>query len=241
MSLAGRVRNSFVAGVLLVAPLAITLFVLQFVFVRISRTLDPVVGATRLATYTANSRLLAQLLAAVLIALGLTVVGYVASRSVGRRLFGSLERGVRLVPLVRTIYFGVRGVSESLAERAAGYESVVLVEYPRADCYSVGFVTNRAPRTTRTASGEDLHAVFLPNSPNPTAGRLVLVPTGDLYDLDMTVRRGIRLLVTTGLSVDAVEGELPGDGDEHENGNDHGDESGTGTRNGNTEHPAGGR
>ncbi|MFB6080312.1 MAG: DUF502 domain-containing protein [Haloferacaceae archaeon] len=212
MSLAGRVRNSFVAGVVLVAPLAITVFVLQFVFVRISRTLDPVVGATHLVTYTANSRVLAHALAAVLIALGLTVVGYVASRSLGRRLFGSLERGVRLFPLVRTIYFGVRGVSESLVERAVGYESVVLVEYPRSGCYSVGFVTSRAPRTTRAATDEDLHAVFLPNSPNPTAGRLVLVPVGDLHDLNMSVRRGLRLLVTTGLSVDAVEGELSGEG-----------------------------
>jgi uncharacterized membrane protein len=211
MSLAGRVRNSFVAGALLVAPLAITLFVLQFVFVRISRALDPLVSATRLANYTANSRLLAQVLAAVLIAVGLTVVGYVASRSLGRRLFGSLERGVRLVPFVRTVYFGVRGVSESLFERVGGYESVVLVEFPRAGCHSVGFVTNRAPRAAQATSDEDLYAVFLPHSPNPTAGRLVLLPPGDLTELDMSVRQGLRLLITTGLSVDAVEDELPDD------------------------------
>ncbi|MFB6282171.1 MAG: DUF502 domain-containing protein [Haloferacaceae archaeon] len=217
MSLAGRLRTSFVAGAVLVAPLAITLFVLQFVFLRVSRALDPVVRATRLAAYTANSRLLAQALAAVLLAAGVTALGYVASRSVGRRLFGSLERGVRLVPFVRTVYFGVRGVSESLLERAGGYERVVLVEFPRSGCYSVGFVTNRAPAAARTAAaavaggadaGEDLYAVFLPHSPNPTAGRLVLLPDGDLTELDMSVRGGLRLLITTGLSVDAVEEEL---------------------------------
>lgn len=218
MSLAGRVRNSFVAGVVLVAPLAVTLLVLQFVFLRVSRVLDPVVGATRLANYTANSRLLAQVLAAVLIAAGLTVVGYVASRSLGRRLFGSLERGVRLVPLVRTVYFGVRGVSESLLDRVGGYERVVLVEFPRPGCHSVGFVTNRAPRAALTAADEELYAVFLPHSPNPTAGRLALLPPDDLTELDMSVRRGLHLLITTGLSVDAVEEELaegrgPGGGD----------------------------
>ncbi|MFB6305213.1 MAG: DUF502 domain-containing protein [Haloferacaceae archaeon] len=207
MSLAGRIRNSFVAGVVLVAPLAVTVFVLQFVFVRVTRALNPLVRATRLATYTGD-QLLAQLLAAVLLAAGLTLVGYVASRSLGRRLFGSLERGLRLVPLVRTVYFGVRQVSESLLERAAGYESVVLVEYPREGVYSVGFVTNRAPRATRTATGEDLQAVFTPNSPNPTAGRLVLVPDADVREVDMSVRRGLRLLITTGLSVDVVEEEL---------------------------------
>lgn len=166
-------------------------------------------SATRLTAYTANSRLLAQALAAVLLAVGVTALGYVASRSVGRRLFGSLERGVRLVPLVRTVYFGVRGVGESLLERAGGYERVVLVEFPRPGCYSIGFVTNRAPRAARAAeTDEDLYAVFLPHSPNPTAGRLVLLPDGDLTELEMSVRRGLRLLITTGLSVDAVDEEL---------------------------------
>jgi uncharacterized membrane protein len=78
MSLAARVRNSFVAGLVLVAPLAVTAFVLHFALVRVARVLDPVVKATRLTRYTAESDLIAQVLAAVLIIASLTLLGYVA-------------------------------------------------------------------------------------------------------------------------------------------------------------------
>ncbi|SEA35151.1 Uncharacterized membrane protein [Haloplanus vescus] len=208
MSLSGRLRASFVTGLLLVTPLAVTLLVLQFVFVRTTRLLNPVVRATRLTSYTGNVEIVAQLLAAVLLALGITALGYLASWRLGKRLFGGVERAIRLVPLVRTVYFGVRQVSESLAQRTAGYDAVALVEFPREGVYAIGFVTNEAPRSTRRATNEDLYTVFLPNSPNPTAGTLTLVPDDDIYEVDMSVRRGLRLLVTTGLSVDDVD-DLP--------------------------------
>ncbi|MFB6155804.1 MAG: DUF502 domain-containing protein [Haloferacaceae archaeon] len=207
MSITGRLRTSFVTGLLLVAPLAVTAFVLQFVFARVTGVLNPVVSATRLTTYTGDIEFVAQLLAAVLVALTITALGYLASWSLGQRLFGGFERGVRLVPLVRTVYFGVRQVSESLSQRSDGYERVVLVEYPRAGSYAIGFVTNDAPRPARSAVDEKLYTVFVPNSPNPTGGRLLLVPDSEMRELDMSVRRGLRLLVTTGLSTD--EEELP--------------------------------
>jgi uncharacterized membrane protein len=210
MSLLARLRTSFVTGVLLVAPLAVTVFVLQFVFTRLTGVLNPVVQATRLTNYTGNIEVVAQLLAAVLLALLIAVVGDLASRSLGQRMFGSFERGVKLVPLVRTVYFGVRQVSESLVERSAGFESVVLVEAPREGLYSIGFVTNESPTAVHEGVREDLYNVFLPNSPNPTAGRLLLVPEGDIHEIDMSARRGLRLLVTTGLGTDDIdEDELP--------------------------------
>ncbi|MFC4358206.1 DUF502 domain-containing protein [Halobium salinum] len=213
MSLPTRLRNSFVAGLFLVTPLAVTVFVLQFVFDRVALALRPLV--VRISPWVADALnyqgdivFLAQLLAALLLAAAITAVGFVASRSLGRRLFGGFERGVRLVPMVRTVYFGVRQVAESLTERSARYESVVLVEYPREGVYSIGFVTNESPRVAKEATGADAVNVFFPNSPNPTAGRLALVDESEVYEVDMSVRRGIRLLVTTGLTVEDVD-ELP--------------------------------
>ena len=204
MSLIGRAKRSFAAGLVLVTPLAVTVFVLQFVFTRMTAVLNPVVRGTRLTSYTANNELVAQLLAAVLIAVAVAGLGFVASWGLGKRLFGSLERGLRLVPLVRTIYFGVQQVGESLAERASGYDSVVLVEFPREGTYSLGFVTNGAPGSVRRVAGEDVYNVFVPNSPNPTAGALVMLPGEEIHELDMPVRKGLRLLVTTGLSADEL-------------------------------------
>jgi uncharacterized membrane protein len=211
MSLAARLRGSFVAGLVLVAPLAVTVFILQFVFVRLTRAMNPVVAWTGIASYVGNVQVVAQVTTAVLIAVLLTVLGDLASRQLGRRLFGSLERGVRLVPLVRTIYFGVQQVGESLVERSSGYDRVVLVEYPKDGSFVVGFVTNRGPSATERAvgEGEAVYTVFLPNSPNPTAGQLLLLRESDLTDVDMSVRKGLRLLVTTGLGAEAVVDQLP--------------------------------
>ena len=208
MDVLKRLRNDFIAGLLLIAPLAVTVFVLKFALRRITAVLDPVVGATRLTTYTADMEVVAQLLAAVLLATAIVVAGHLASRSLGQRLFGGFERGVRLVPMVRTIYFGVRQVAESLTDRSARYESVVLVEFPREGAYSIGFVTNDSPRETRRVTGDGAVNVFVPNSPNPTAGALVMLPADDVHEVDMSVRRGLGLLVTTGLSTEDVE-ELP--------------------------------
>lgn len=196
-------------GLVLVAPLTVTLFVLQFLFARVTGVLNPVVRTTRLTAYTGNIEVVAQLLAAAFIAIGITALGYAASWGAAQRLFGGFERGVRLIPLVRTIYFGVQQVSESLTNRAERFEDVVLVEYPREGIYSIAFVTNHAPDEANALEDGDLLNVFVPHSPNPTAGALVMVPSSQVHEVDMSVRRGIRLLVTTGLSTEDINGEIP--------------------------------
>ncbi|AFK18114.2 DUF502 domain-containing protein [Haloferax mediterranei ATCC 33500] len=210
MTVLSRLRSSFVTGLILVSPLAVTVFVLQFTFNRITTTLRPLVRQVTpfLATvlnYSGDIVLISQVLSAFIIAIAISLIGYLASISLGQRLFGSFERGVKLLPLVRTIYFGVRQVSESLTEPTAGYDRVVLVEYPREGVYSIGFVTNEAPSPVVNALETDLYTVFLPHSPNPTAGALIMVSDDEIRELDMPVRRGLRLLVTTGLSIDDPE------------------------------------
>ena len=202
-----RLRTSFVTGLLLVSPLAVTLFVLDFAADRLAGMLTGPVRATRLAEYV-GSEPVAQALAAVTLALAIMLVGYVASHEAGRRLFGGFERGVGLLPVVRTVYFGVRQVSESLANPSEGFDRVVVAEFPRRGAYALGFVTNRAPRRVREQVGEELFVVFFPHSPNPTAGKLAMLPEEQFTELDMSVARGLRLVVTTGLSVEDPK-ELP--------------------------------
>ena len=210
MTFLSRLRTSFIAGLFLVAPLAVTVFILDFVFDRLTAIiLNPIVNTAGLTNVTGDELLLAQLLAAMLLAVSLVAVGHVASRELGRRLFGGFERGVSLIPLVRTVYFGVRQVSESLAKQSDGFDHVVLVEYPRKGLYAIGFVTNDGPRSAEAATdSEELLTVFVPHSPNPTAGTLVMAAPEEVFEVDMSVRRGLRLVVTTGLGVDDVE-ELP--------------------------------
>jgi uncharacterized membrane protein len=115
------------------------------------------------------------------------------------------------VPLVRVIYSSVRQVSEALLEGEHRYESVVLVEYPGDGIYSLGFVTNDGSPPVDDAVGEPIVNVFVPHSPNPTAGHLILVPEDELRRVDMSVRKALRMLVTTGMAQDERD-ELPGGG-----------------------------
>lgn len=207
-------RRSFYAGVVLVAPLAVTVFVLTFAFSQLVGFLDPIVHETRLVEYTANVELAAQLLAAVLIALAVTVLGYLAQRSVGARAVDGFERLVGLIPIVSVIYTGVRQVSNALVDRNVSYERVVLVEYPHRGVYSIGFVTGDAPDEAERIADQEVYNVFLPASPNPTGGRLVMAAADRVHETDMNVRRGLRLLVTTGLAdTEAELAELRQDAD----------------------------
>ncbi|MEF8843650.1 MAG: DUF502 domain-containing protein [Haloarculaceae archaeon] len=188
---------------ILVAPLAVTAFVLQFAFTRLAGVLDPVVEGAGLAAFTANIRLLAQVLAALLIVVLVTLLGFLAQRSGGERAVDAFDRLVSLVPLVSVVYTGVRQVSDALTERDTRFQRVVLVEYPRLGVYSLGFVTGDGPDVADEVSGESTSTVIVPHSPNPTVGHLIVVPDSTLHETDISVRRAVRMLVTTGVAESA--------------------------------------
>ncbi|MCU4716932.1 DUF502 domain-containing protein [Halapricum hydrolyticum] len=192
-------RNSFVTGLILVAPLIVTLVALRFALGWLTGFVEPVVSATDLARFTGEIEFLARLLAVLIMLALIGFVGFLAQWGIASRLFGSLDRVIGFIPMVRVIYTGVQGVANSLVEPTDRYESVVLVEYPRDNVYALGFVTAESPEPVQTAIGE-AYNVYLPNSPNPTNGHLALVPESEVHELDISVRRGIRLMVTTGIA-----------------------------------------
>lgn len=215
MSIRAELRRSFVAGLLLLAPLAVTFLVVRLSLSYLADVLDPFVATTGLAAYTSNDQLLAQVVAAVVLAAAVIALGYVAQRSLGQRLFGGFDRIVGIVPLVSTVYTGVRQVASAMSSRESRFESVVLVEYPRLGVYSLGFVTGESPDVVAAVAGEPAYNVFVPNSPNPTGGRLVLVPESRIHHTDLPVGRGIRLIVTTGIAGSEEEYErLRAEGDD---------------------------
>jgi len=196
------VRDSFVGGAILVAPLLLTVVVFKIAFDWTRGFIDPVVQGTQLTQYTANIELAAQLIALALLLGAITLVGFVAHTRAAQHAFGNLGRGVNLIPLVRTVYGGIRDVATALVERSSDYESVVFVEYPRMGVYSVGFVTGESPERAREVAGEPVFNVYFPSAPNPTGGGLQLVPESRMHESDLRVREAIRLFVTTGTSTE---------------------------------------
>ena len=211
-------RNSFVAGLVLIAPLVVTVVALRVVFGWVLGFVDPLVQATELTAYTANIEIIAQLVALAAIALFVVFLGALTQREVGNYVTSGLDRAFGIIPLVRVIYASVRQVSDSLSSQSSRFESVVLVEYPIEGTYAIGFVTDESPKSVLAEVGSAFN-VYIPNSPNPTNGQLLLVPEDRVTEINMSPRRGIRLLVTTGMAesssdLDALEDEFNVDLDE---------------------------
>lgn len=200
MGITTWVKRSFIAGLILITPLVVTAFVLRILVNWSLQFIDPVVAGTRLTQYTANIEIVAQLLAGLLIVCTIILLGALAQVSVGRHLFGNLGRVVNFIPLVNTIYVSVRQVATSLVERKTAYDGVALVEYPREGIYVLGLVTGESPPAVEEALDQQVCNVYLPNSPNPTGGRLVLLPADQVHEIDMGVRHAMRLIVTSGMS-----------------------------------------
>jgi uncharacterized membrane protein len=199
MPVVSRLKRSFVAGLLLVAPIVVTAYVLRTLVNWLFVLVDPVAQGTGLAQYTGDVSILGKLAAAVLIVAVITLLGAIASHRWGERALGGLGRVVDLVPLVNTIYGSVRQVATALGNRDSAYDRVVLVEYPREGLHVIGLVTGDPPDAARGELGDGAMAVFVPNSPNPTGGRLILVPPEEARELEMSVRAALRFVVTTGM------------------------------------------
>ncbi|MFB6129135.1 MAG: DUF502 domain-containing protein [Halorhabdus sp.] len=199
MSRTHTLRRSFVAGLFLVAPLVVTIVALRLLIGWLSGFVDPIVAAIGLSRYTADITLVAQLITFLALLVVITTLGYLAQRSIGEWAFAWFDRAFGIVPVVRVIYTSVRQMTEALRNRENRYENVVLLEYPREGLFAIGFVTGESPASTQSATGE-AYNVFVPHSPNITGGRLVFAPEDTVHEVDISVGRAIRLLMTTGIA-----------------------------------------
>jgi uncharacterized membrane protein len=186
-----RLRGWLVTGILVTLPVAFTAYVLWQMFWKLDTLLGPIV--TRyLGIHVPGLGLLA--LVTILL-----VVGAFASNILGRRFVDLGDRIVHRIPLINTIYRAVKQIAEAvLADRRGVFREVVLVEFPRKGCYSLGFLTSRGKGEIQAKTAEDVVNVFLPTTPNPTSGYLLMVPVEDVHPLSMSIEDGMKLVISGG-------------------------------------------
>ena len=132
----------------------------------------------------------------------LILTGAFAANLFGRKLVGFWEAILGRIPLVRTIYSSVKQVLETLfASNNESFRRVVLIEYPRKGIWSLGFQTNEALAAARDTSAKDLISVFVPTTPNPTSGFIVMLPSEDITQLDISVEDGFKFIISMGVIV----------------------------------------
>ena len=199
-------RSTFVAGLFICLPLAVTLWTIQFVFSRVDNLLTPIVmdlgrilglGPWLQAAWADYA---APLVSVALGVLGIWLVGLVGGNVLGRQILGGLERIVLQIPVVRSIYGATRQFIEAFSPGAGrAFSRVVLVEYPRPGVWTLGLVTNTHNPAISERTGKEVISVFLPTTPNPTSGWLAFVPDNELISLTMSVDDAFKLIVSGGV------------------------------------------
>jgi uncharacterized membrane protein len=131
--------------------------------------------------------------------LSLTILGFLSNYVLGKFFISSAEKVLGKVPFINTVYHSVKQIVETFGkENRAVFKEVVLVEYPRPDCYVLGFLTNDASGETVEVIGKPLTNVFVPTTPNPTSGFLLMLPPEDIFRLSMSVGEGMKMLISGG-------------------------------------------
>jgi uncharacterized membrane protein len=195
----GRLRRYLIAGILIWVPAGVTYLVLRLAINMMDRVLLVLPEAYRPDT------LLGFHIPGLGIVLTFTLVlvtGFLAANYLGRRLVGGWESLLGRIPLVSPIYTGAKKISETLlSDQAQAFRKVLLVEYPRRGAWSLCFLTARHLGEVQAKTGKEVVCVFVPTTPNPTSGFLILVPTDEVVELDMTVDEAFRMIISLGVVV----------------------------------------
>jgi uncharacterized membrane protein len=191
-----------VAGLLLVLPLVITVWLVRVLFGIIHDNVTPwvmmVLRAIRLPDVDGSlARIVAPVVGLALTALSVYLFGVLAGNLLGRRIWSLVEAAILRIPLVKGIYGSSRQLLDAFgATSKGGFSKVVLVEYPRKGMWVVGFVTSDDDHRLEGDDGPSCVAVFLPTTPNPTSGWVVFVPRHDVLVLDVSIEEGMKLVVS---------------------------------------------
>ena len=190
------VRRYLVAGVLVWLPILATIWVVTFIVHLMDTTLvllPPAYRPQALVGFALPG------VGAVLAFAIVLVTGIVVSNLIGRQLVLFGEELLNRIPLVRTVYGGVKSFTESVFSQSSSFRKVVMIQYPRAGMWSVGFLTAEdVPEVTRR-TGEPHSCVYISNALNATAGYIVIVPRSQIVELDMSVDAAMKMIITVGV------------------------------------------
>ena len=187
-----RIRNYFIAGVVVLIPIGITLYLTLF-FIKISSKILPrEINPNYYLPY--NIPGLEILISVILI----TFIGWLSLSFLGKRLFDLFENVLNKIPILRTIYSAVGQLTETFTQKKGAKKSVVLVQYPRKDCWAVGFATKENEGVIKEKLNQELINVFIPTTPNPTSGFLLMFPKKDIIYLDITFEEASKFIVSAG-------------------------------------------
>ena len=195
-----RIRNIFLAGLLVALPISLTIFILSFLF-RSLDTLSPVfthwlilLGAPLPQGYQIP------FLGVVMTFVIIFLVGAVTTNIFGKKLLHLWEEIIEKIPFVRRIYKGTKQVVSSFATMdTTSFTKVILIEFPRKGAHAIGFVTGKTRGEIKHLTSDNHLKVFVPTTPNPTSGFIIFAEPNEFIELDMTIEEGIKFVISGGI------------------------------------------
>jgi len=193
-SLALKLRNYFITGIVVLIPIGFTLYLSRFL-INISTKLVPAgLNPNNYIPYAIPG------IEILLTIIFITIVGGLSLSFLGRKILQIVDNLFKRIPILRTIYSAIVQLTDSFRNQEGSKKSVVLVEYPRKGSWAVGFATKENKGELKDKTNKELINVFVPTTPNPTSGFLLMFPKEDVIYLDMSFEEASKFIVSAGTS-----------------------------------------
>ncbi len=193
-SFVAKLRNYFITGIVVLVPIGITLYLTKF-FISISSKLIPEeINPNSYLPYAIPG------LEIFISIIFITIIGGLSLSFIGKKFLQLFNDLLKKIPILRTIYSAIGQMAETLAPQKTNKKSVVLIEYPRKGSWAVGFATKDNKGEISKKTNSNLVNVFVPTTPNPTSGFLLMFPKDEIIYLDMTFEEASKFIVSAGTS-----------------------------------------
>ena len=203
-----RLRTSFLTGIVVIAPVALTLWLIWSVIGWFDGFVLPFVPDAYRPEQILNTifgydlKLNIRGVGVVVFLVFATLVGWLAKGLIGRSFIKYAENLVNRMPVVRSFYSGIKQIAETVfAQQERSFEKACMIEYPRKGIWAIGFISTTAKGeiAERNSSKGPMVSVFVPTTPNPTSGFLLFFPKADIVELDMSIEDAAKLVISAGL------------------------------------------
>ena len=193
-SILAKIRNYFIAGVVVLIPIGITIYLTLFLASITSKILPKEINPNHYLPYNVPG---VEILMSVFL---ITLIGFLSLSFIGRKLLDVFDNILKKIPILRTIYSAIVQMTETFTKSDNKKKNVVLVEYPRKGSWAVGFATRENTGEISNKTKQKLINVFVPTTPNPTSGFLLMFPKEDVIYLDLTFEEASKFIVSAGTS-----------------------------------------
>ena len=194
ISIFNKLRNYFIAGIVAIIPIGITLYLTMFIIEVSSKLIPKEINPNNYLPFSIPG------LEIILSIIIITFIGGLSVSFIGKKILQLINDLFKKIPFLRTIYSAINQMTESFTNKDKGRKSVVLVEYPRKGSWAVGFATKDNEGEISKKTNSELVNVFVPTTPNPTSGFLLMFPKKEIIYLDMTFEEASKFIVSAGTS-----------------------------------------